>query len=183
LLEERTTSWSWIQTDVLTILAYLAGSWDAEGHVGIFKNANCTAIILNIYNTNTDFLGFIKASFIRIGFHPVGPYLDKRKGTTTSKYKIARKKDYFRLALANFDESQLLLRRMSVRHPEKIARKELALSLHRGDRWEAVREKVKSLRRLEIQGRDEFVKLAETTYRLTHPEEEPGIESADRNRR
>ena len=103
LLEDRNTSWNWIQERVTTILAYVSGAWDAEGSVGIFRNANCTAILLSIYNTNTDFLRYIQRILTQIGYHPVGPYLDKRKGTVTSKYKIERKKDYWKLVIANFD--------------------------------------------------------------------------------
>ena len=29
LLEDRSTSWNWIQEKVTTILAYVAGAWDA----------------------------------------------------------------------------------------------------------------------------------------------------------
>lgn len=178
LLEDRVTSWNWIQRNLNTILAYLAGAWDAEGHVGILKNANCTAITLTIFNTNTDFLGFVRTILIQIGYHPVGLYLDKRKGTVTSKYKIERKKDYWKLVVAIFDEAQSLLRSMPIQHPEKIARKELALTLQRGDKWEDVRGRVKALRRSEIQGRDDFVKLAETMYLQTHPRQDESQEDS-----
>jgi hypothetical protein len=137
LLEDRAKSWDWIQRNVTTILAYVSGAWDAEGSVGIFRNANCTSI-LSIYNTNTDFLWYIKRILIQIGYHPVGPYLDKKKGTVKSKYKIMRKKDYWKLVVANFDESQSLLGRLPLRHSEKTARKTLALSLKRGDKWKDV---------------------------------------------
>jgi len=60
LLEDRVKSWAWIKAKATTILAYLAGAWDAEGSVGIFRNANCTAILLSIYNTDTDFLLYIR---------------------------------------------------------------------------------------------------------------------------
>jgi hypothetical protein len=172
LLEDRNTSWNWIQERVTTILAYVSGAWDAEGSVGIFRNANCTAILLSIYNTNTDFLRYIQRILIQIGYHPVGPYLDKRKGTVTSKYKIERKKDYWKLVIANFDESQSLIGKLPFRHPEKVARKELALLLKRGDKWKEVQARVRFVRRLELEGRDAFVRLAEVTYRRTHPYDE-----------
>jgi hypothetical protein len=169
LLEDRVASWNWIKRDPQTILAYLAGAWDAEGSVGISKNAKCTAIMLPIFNTDINFLEFIKAVLIQIGYHPVGPYLDKEKNTITSKYKIERKKDYWKLVLANFDESQSLLRRLPILHPEKTKRKDLALSIVRGTKWAEVSDGVKSLRRAEIAGRDTFVRLAEVTYLENHP--------------
>lgn len=172
LLENRNTSWNWIKEKVTTILAYVSGAWDSEGSVGIFKNANCTAILLSIYNTNTDFLRYIQRVLTQIGYHPVGPYLDKRKGTFTSKYKIERKKDYWKLVVANFDESQSLLGKLPLRHPEKVARKGLAISLKRGDKWKDVQARVKFVRRSELDGRDAFVRLAEATYRRTHPDDE-----------
>jgi hypothetical protein len=169
LLEDRSTALEWIQKKATTVLAYIAGAWDAEGSVGIFRNANCTAILLSIYNTKTDFLLYIKRVLIQIGYHPIGPYLDKRKGTVTSKYRIERKKDYWKLVVANFDESHSLLERLPLHHPEKIARKELALSLKRGEKWENVKSRVKAVRRSELEGRDAFVLLAEATYQRTHP--------------
>ena len=172
LLEDRSTSWNWIQEEATTILAYISGAWDAEGSVGIFKNANCTAILLSVYNTNTDFLDYIQRMLVKIGYHPVGPYLDKRKGTVTSKYKIERKKDYWKLVVASFDESQSLLRRLPLQHPEKIARKELALSLRRGDKWKDVQARVRFLRHSELEERDTFVRLAETTFRRTYPNDD-----------
>ena len=102
LLEDRAASWNWIQRNATTILAYVSGAWDAEGSVGIFRNANCTSILLSIYNTNTDFLWYIRRILIQVGYHPVGPYLDKKKGTVTSKYKIERKKDYWKLVSRQF---------------------------------------------------------------------------------
>jgi hypothetical protein len=179
LLEDRAASWSWIQNNVLTILAYLAGAWDAEGSVAISENANCTAIMLPIFNTDTAFLGFIKSVLIQLGYHPVGPYLDKRKGTFTSKYKIERKKDYWKLVLARFDESQSLLRKVNILHPEKTARKDLALSIKRGTRWVDICDRVKSLRRSELEGRDAFVRLAEITFLRTHPETKVSLQQND----
>jgi len=100
------------------------------------------------------------------------------KGTITSKYKIARKKDYWKLVVANFEEAQSLLAKLPLHHPEKIVRKELALSLRRGEKWTAVQARIKSVRSLELQGRDEFVRLAEMTFRRTHPTDEHPPRSA-----
>jgi hypothetical protein len=115
-------------------------------------------------------LRYIQRVLVCVGYHPVGPYLDKRKGAVTPKYGIERKKDYWKLVVANFDESRSLLERLPLLHPEKIARKELALSLKRGDRWKNVKSRVKAVRRSELEGRDAFVRLAEATYLRTHPD-------------
>ena len=169
LLEEKAKSWAWIEERPGTMLAYIAGAWDAEGTIGVFRNGKCTAILLSIYNTNTEFLDRIRRFLIDMGYHPVGPYLDKRKGTVTSKYRIQRKKDYWKLVLTHFDESQALLAKLPLRHSEKVTRKEFAKSLRRGYKWEMVGPRVRALRTSELKGRDEFVRLAELTFRSSHP--------------
>jgi hypothetical protein len=73
------------------------------------------------------------------------------------------------LVVASFEESQSLLGKLPLHHPEKIARKELALSLKRGDKWNDVQARVKVLRSAELEERDTFVRLAEVTYQQTHP--------------
>lgn len=153
---------------VLNIQSYLAGVLDAEGSIGIFENARHVALIISIYNTDLSLLGFVKGSLLTSHYHVLGPYLDKRKGTITSKYKIARKKDYWRVAVAVFEDCQALLRSLPLRHPEKRARKELALSIRKGMRWESVLPQVQSLRDSVRADRDRFVEVARRTYLASH---------------
>ncbi len=158
--------WTWISDTRNRILSFIAGFLDAEGHLGISSSGKNTCLIISIYNTNLSLLQRIKTELKILGFSPLGPYLDKPKGSKTSKYGIERKKDYWRIALARFDECKALLRLLPLRHPEKLRRKELSLSLLLGQRWDVVAPRIQELRRAVKDGRDSFVREAETAVGL-----------------
>lgn len=164
LLMEKEACWEWVQRRKSTILFYLAGILDAEGSIGIWSNGKGTALQVVVYNTNIDLLRFVFSMISELGYKPLGPYLDKRKGTITSKYKIPRRKDYWKIALANFAEVQSLLGELPIRHPEKIERKKLALTLQIGESWGSVEPHIKRLRATFLAERDRFVREAEEIY-------------------
>jgi hypothetical protein len=168
LLEERNPAWEWVSEKNSTLLAYVAGVLDAEGSVGIYGNGQGTALQILFYNTRLELLDFIKTSIQRLGYEPVGPYLDKKKGTVTSKYKIPRRQDYWKLALARFEQCQDLVRLLPIRHQEKIERKEIAVTISLGQRWATVKPRVEELRKRIRAGRDTFVALAEEVYANRH---------------
>ena len=169
LLEERSAVWGWVKKKESTLLAYVAGVLDAEGSIGVWENRRCTALQALFYNTSTDLLFFIENSLEGLGYHPLGPYLDKEEGTSTSKYKIIRRKDYWKLAIARFDEVQNLLRSLPIRHPEKVLRRDIALSVCLGQRWESVSPRLNLLRGQIRASRDAFVAEAEDIFRKRHP--------------
>lgn len=158
--------WAWVSGNGDRLLAYIAGVIDAEGHVGIFRNYKTVAIIVSIFNTKRDFLVKIKSSLDSMGCHVLGPYLDKRKGTSSGKYRIMRRQDYWRIAIATFEHCQSFLSLIPLRHPEKLVRKNFALSLRKGCRWEDVRPKMKQLRMDVLAERDAYVERSERLVRL-----------------
>lgn len=160
LLDGMSKSWAWVLGKKEREIAYLAGVTDAEGHIGIFRNYKTVAIIVSIYNTNSRLLLMLKSSMGRLGYRVLGPYLDKPKGSSGSKYRIMRKKDYWRIAVADFDMSQALLVSLPIRHPEKLVRKRLALTLRKGARWEDVKPRIARIREQIHSGRDAFVEGA-----------------------
>jgi LAGLIDADG DNA endonuclease family protein len=164
ILQSREAAWAWVETKLSTLLAYLAGVLDAEGSIGIYGNGSTTALQLLYYNTNLDLLKFIHGCLVKLGYGPLGPYLDKKKGTTTSKYRIVRRKDYWKIALARFNQVQDLLPRLPIRHPEKVARKEIALSLLLGQPWNDVAPRIEELRKSIRVSRDAFVEEARASY-------------------
>jgi hypothetical protein len=89
------------------------------------------------------------------------PYLDKRAGDKSSGFHIERKKDYWRLQLGRFDEAQSLLRRLPLRHREKIERKRLALSISKGEDYEVIGAKISSFARSIKEEAKRFTRLAE----------------------
>ena len=149
-------------------MAYIAGVLDAEGSVGIYGNGKGTALQVLFYNTRLELLNHIKSGLEKLGYAPVGPYLDKEKGTSTSKYKIERKKDYWKLALARFAQAQNLLEALPLRHQEKVKRKEIALRVELGQNWSTVQPIVGALREAIRRERDDFVIEAQMKYDNKH---------------
>ena len=160
--------WDRVSMKESTLLAYIAGVLDAEGSVGIWSNKAGTALQLQFYNTRMELLVFIKGALERLGYDPLGPYLDKEKGTTTSKYKITRKKDYRKIALAIFDQVQDVLRILPIRHAEKTQRRDIALSVELGQPWTSVEHRVVALRTSIRSERDAFIAMAEREYLRRH---------------
>lgn len=166
LLEDKEATWNWVSKKKST-LAYIAGVLDAEGSIGIYSNGSRAALQALFYNTGLELLNF-KSSLVNLGYTPLGPYLDKEKGAPTAKYGILRKKDYWKLTLARFAQVQDLLKVLPLRHPERIGRRRLALSVTLGQSWSTAEPQVRSIRteiRLE---RDNYVLEAEMTCRKTH---------------
>ena len=112
---------------------------------------------------------FGPCGMLRGGYHSLGPYWDNEEGTSTSKYRIVRRKDYWKLTVARFAEAQALLRRLPVRHNEKVLRRGIALSVELGQDWESVSPGLNLLRRRIRADRDRFVAEAEGEFRKGHP--------------
>ena len=168
LLEDKASVWGWVSRKDSTLLAYLAGVLDAEGSIGIYSNGSGTSLRVMYYNTSRDLLLFVKAGLERLGYGPTGPYLAKRKGTSTSKYKIERKKDYWAIYLQKFEHTQSLLGRLPIRQAEKLARKQIGLDIKLGQAWVSVCPRLETLRRSILVGRDKFVAEAEERYLQHH---------------
>jgi len=147
LLEPRDKCREWVLNKESTMLAYLAGLIDAEGYIRPYANPRTVAIEVSIWNTDTDLLEFVYKCLKRLGYRPVEPYLSKPPGEASSGFHIARKKAEWRLLLARFEEAQSLLRRLPLRHREKVALKETALSVAKGDLFEKIADKVSSFRK------------------------------------
>lgn len=168
LMTGAEASWEWVAEGPSTSLAYLAGLFDAEGSVGIYRNARTTAVTTCFYNTNIDLLLFVHKCLDALGRRPTRPYLDKQKGFRSPGFHIEMKKDYWRVMVANFDESQSLLRTLPLRHREKVEKKQLALSITKGDAWDLVRGRVSSLRDSVREERVLFTREAELDFLNRH---------------
>jgi len=117
----------WILSKPSLTLAYLAGLLDAEGSIGIYPAKLATSLNVIYYNTNLDLMHFILGALRKLGYRPLNPYLDKKKGFRSPGYHIEMKKDYWRVMLARFEECQSFLLTLPIRHKEKIAKKKSRL--------------------------------------------------------
>jgi len=169
LLDDQETCWDCVSGRESLMLAYLAGVLDSEGNIWVGPAKLKTAITVSYYNTNLELLRFVHRVLTMLGYNPLEPYLDKAKGFRSPGYHIEMKKDYWRVVLARFKQSQSLLERMPIRHDEKIAKQRLALTLEMGEPWENVEDKVQSIRTSIHLARDQFVQLAEREFLKNHP--------------
>ncbi len=151
--------WDWAAAKESTTLSYLAGIWDAEGSVGVQANGRVTAVVASVYNTNTDLLDFIMTNLRHFGYNP-HRNLEKGKGEVTPTYKIEMKKDYFRVGVYHFEQAQSLIGRLPMRHGEKVARKEVALTLKRGVSWKDVKPRIDALRKSFDDAKEQFAREA-----------------------
>lgn len=162
----------WIASKPSITLAYLAGLFDAEGTVGIYPAKLLTSLNVIYYNTNLGLLRFVYKAITDLGFHPLEPYLDKEKGFRSPGYHIEMKKDYWRVVLARFEESQSFLSSLPLRHTEKVRKKALAVRLVMGQPWGETGPRVRAIRSSIKSERDSFVALAQKVY-LDNPRHHP----------
>ena len=141
--------------------AYLAGLFDAEGSVGIYPDKGRTSLNVIYYNTNLELMWYVHNAMASLGFRPLEPYLDKKKGFRSPGYHIEMKKDYWRVLLAQFEECQDFFRNIPIRHEEKVAKRGIACSVSFRQPWRDVGPQVESIRSLIRSGRDAFVAEAE----------------------
>jgi hypothetical protein len=151
----------WLLSKQSVTRAYLAGLLDAEGSIGIYPAKLLTSVTVAYYNTNLDLMWLVHRAIRTLGFHPLEPYLDKKKGFRSPGYHIEMKKDYWRVLLARFEESQEFLLSLPIRHSEKVAKRSLASEIPMGTGWNNVESRVEGVRASIKSARDSFVAEAE----------------------
>jgi hypothetical protein len=171
LLESREKCRYWVTLNESTILAYLAGLVDAEGHIRIYPNPRTVGLSLAIYNTDIDLIRFAYACLGRLGCKPVRPYLEKKRGYVSAGFRILLRKDYWRVLLARFDEVQTLLWKLPLRHREKCEMRQIALSIQRGVLYQDVADKISSLKECYKEEVRQSTNQAEQEFRRKHIEQ------------
>ena len=169
LLDSRDKCRDWIVKKEDTMLAYLAGLIDAEGNIRIYANPRTVGLIVGIYNTDIDLLEFAYTCLERLGCRPLRPYLSKESGYISPGFHILMKRDYWRVFVARFDEAHSLLRRLPLRHKEKVEMREVAISLEKGDLYGGVADKISLLKKSFDEETHGFTKQAELDFHAQHP--------------
>ena len=158
----------WLMSKASVIRAYHAGVFDAEGSVSIHPARLVTSVNATYYNTDLGLIKFVHFGICSQGFRPQDPYLDKERGFRSPGYHIEMKKDYWRVVIGRFEEAQGFLKILPIRHPEKIQKRELALSIKPGQPWESTAPESERIRSAIRSARDAFVAEAERAY-LANP--------------
>jgi hypothetical protein len=170
LLGSRDVCREWVIAKDSTMLAYLAGLIDAEGHIRPHANPKTVGIEVSIWNTDTGLLEFAYKCLKQLGYMPLEPYLSQHPGGVSSGFHIARRKAEWRVLLARFEETQSLFRRLPLKHQEKVALKEVALSVAKGDLYEKIAERLSLLKKAFRDETDRYTKQAEMEFLERHPD-------------
>jgi len=171
LLESRDQCREWIAEKESTMLAYLAGLVDAEGNIRIYPNPRTVGIVVSIWNTDTNLVTFAYTCLAQLGFRPMKPYLHRKAGGVSTGFHLEMKKDYWRVMVGRFEEAQLLVRRLPLRHKEKVEMKEVVLSIAKGDLYNKVAERISCLKGTFKSQTASFTRQAEIEFLARHKEE------------
>lgn len=127
LLDTKKSNLQWPK---YSFIYFLAGSIDSDGSIIIRKVRDNFQYIVRIFNQNVELLKRIKEELIDSGYHPI-IYVNARKGKIKkSKHSImiSNKDDYI-LELCRKDEVIKLIKKLPIKHPEKIKWKSLIFEI------------------------------------------------------
>jgi hypothetical protein len=169
LLQEFEEVKEWIQESEGRVLSYFSGFLDAEGTVLVTRSTRGKIVIfLDYYNEYRPILEWIERKATEFGLG-VSLRVNKPIGRGTTGFRLKHNNDYWQLSIFSTHGIYGFLRRLTPRHPEKIERKELALSAEGKTDYKEVEVEIVSLRRRIKAEVAAFVKLAEETYLKKHP--------------
>ena len=165
LLQKFEQSLPWVRSSGEITMAYLSGLLDAEGSIVITKDqSRKVALFVDCSNSNKALLDWIRYELIARGYF-CSVRINKRKGVRTKKWGIVHRKDYWQLSSYGMDNIQKLISELKPRHSEKIARREIALAVHKGQEYSLVAAEIASLRSRIKEGVRKFVLQAEQFHK------------------
>jgi hypothetical protein len=160
---------AWLEGSRARVLAYLSGFLDAEGSILVtFDSRSKAVIFVDFYNEDYALLDWIKQAAIAMGLG-CSLRVNKPRGLGTTGYKLFHNRDYWQLSIFSAGRIQAFILELSPRHPEKIARRTLALRVRPRQQYSEIFEDVITLRRSIKKEVQDFVELAKRTFIVTHP--------------
>jgi hypothetical protein len=99
--------------------------------------------------------------------------LDKKIGFRSPGFHIEMKKNHWRVLVTTFEEAQSLLLKLPLRHRERKAKRNLAISIKKGTLWSEIAPRRDALRKSAVDEVAAFTKQAEEDYLHRHPPEAP----------
>ncbi len=138
---------NWINSD--SFFDFLAGFIDSDGSVIIRKSGKYFQYVIRLFGQNLELLNEIKLRLESLGYN-LSIHKNHKIGDKIYNNGILFKynKDYY--ALETFKKAQTLdlLNKIPIRHPEKIAKKELIFKIQKqgGLHWQNVEKEVKELK-------------------------------------
>jgi len=168
---EQTTSRT--QESETSVIAYLSGLLDADGSIIPTKDQfGKVALFLDFYNSNKRILEWVQMHVKTWGYF-CSLRINKKGGTRTKKYGIIHRSDYWQFSAYGMDRIQELIAKLQPRHPEKIRRQSLALSVHKGQDYTSIQREVELFRAQKDQEVQNFVLQAQEEYERKHTTTSP----------
>lgn len=150
-------------------LSFLAGFFDAEGHIEVFKQkgSSTVGIRMDVSSCDVSLLRIIDAKLHAFGYNShmsTGPLRLKGESVGYGPYGA----DFWRLSLSRNAEVARLLRTLPLRHSEKVQKRDLAIR-YSGRQWSEASAIVRRLR-MDLRGAvKESVSEAKQSYLHSHP--------------
>lgn len=173
LLKGFEESKAWIEHSQDRLIAYLSGFFDAEGSIVVTRNTRGGIVIfVDYFNERRQILEWISDAARAMGLG-TSIRLNKPIGPGTTGFLLSHNHDYWQMSIFSKSGIQGFIQSLRLRHPEKMARRDIALSVTTQMRYHDVGDTVVSLRAQIKEQVAEFVRLAETTYVEKHPSFSP----------
>lgn len=161
---------SWVAESESRVLAYLSGFLDAEGSILVTRNTKGGIVVfVDYFNENKVLLEWIVGRAKDLGLG-TSLRINKPIGRGTTGFQLNHNNEYWQLSIFSTHGILGFIQKLAPRHPEKIARRELALSIMGVKRYEEAEERIMMLRARIRADVKRFVELAERTYLEGHPE-------------
>lgn len=136
----------WIRRNSKTALYFVAGFFDAEGHITVVFNdrrgSKTMELAVMISNSNGELLQEI--AWILRNYQP-RIHLSRRHGTLVGLDRTIMKKDQWKLAVYRRAAQEKLLVALPLRHQEKVDKASIALEVLQGCDWNEARRRVEEL--------------------------------------
>jgi hypothetical protein len=173
LLQELDLTLKWVETTESLTFAFLSGFLDADGSIVITKSQDGkVALSVDYSNSNKELLEWIKRQIESRAFY-CSLRINKRENYVTKKWGIIHRKDYWQLSSYGMDRIQRLIERLAPRHSEKVRRKEIAMSVKKGQDYVSILETVRDLRETIRREVEDSKNEAERLFKAKHPQQKP----------
>jgi hypothetical protein len=150
--------------DRTKFLSWLAGLVDADGHIRIGNSNGYARVSLEIGSVNRILLDSMGETLAAFDYYATGPY-HAYSASHTTPYGITYSKDMWHLFVQRTHETQSLLTNLPNRHAEKIAQKELAISIRPASRWTDSEYKFQEIRQAIRKEVSRFKEQAQKEYK------------------
>jgi hypothetical protein len=143
---------------------WLAGLFDADGHINVGRYDGFARVRLDIGSINERLLASLKKALETLGYFPSGLHRPYEAGFTTPQ-GITYRHDMWRLDVQRTEDAIGLLKELPNRHWEKVQKKRVAISMTK-DNWDTTEAALLSLKREIRAGVAEFRERARIEYEI-----------------